>query len=146
MFLLFSLFFLVKVTVRNSVFTYCSTYLIRHTCWFKFSSFTWIIQKIDKYLLAKSLNVFPQNSTFFSKILMIKKIETKQIKTIWTRENICVWHIESIDTLDVMKNKTIITQKIISGKVVTHEKKLLHYSCKNFDEIWKIKELIHENI
>ena len=53
---------------------------------------------------------------------MIKKIETKQIKTISTRENICVWYIESIDTLDVMLNKTIITQKIISGKVVTHEK------------------------
>ena len=42
---------------------------------------------------------------------MIKKIETKQIKTIW-----------AIDTLDVMINKTIITQKIISGKVVTCEK------------------------
>ena len=34
------------------------------------------------------------------------------------------------------------SSKIIPRKVATHQ----HYRCKSYDEIWKIKELIHKNI
>ena len=47
-----------------------SLYFMRHTFWIDSSSFK-KIQKMNRHLLGKSLDIFPQNENFFLQIVMI---------------------------------------------------------------------------
>ena len=72
--------------VRGSIKNFIFYIFLRHACWINSSSFKVKIQKVNRHLLSKNLDVFPQNSKILLQTLkIILKIDTT-LNSVWTMQ------------------------------------------------------------